>query len=59
MPEVVKASPVREDNQAQDEQRHEHEVLSDHDALLLLFLLTEISLALCHTQRCDAEIPSL
>jgi len=47
MPEVVRSSPVREENEAQHENRHEKIILSDHDALLLLFPLTENRMALC------------
>jgi len=46
MPEVVCASPMREENEAQYEHRHEEKVLSDHDALLLLFPLSKNSMSL-------------
>jgi hypothetical protein len=47
MPEVVRSSPVRKENQAQHENRHEKIILSDHDALLLLFPLTKTNVPLC------------
>jgi len=46
MPEVVRSSPVREEDQAQHENRHEKIILSDHDALLLLFPLSKNSMSL-------------
>jgi hypothetical protein len=46
MPEVVRSSPMCEENQAQHENRHEKIILSDHDALLLLFPLTKHSVPL-------------
>jgi len=57
MPEVVKAPPVRENNQAQYEQRHEHEILSDHDALLLLSFLAVYNLILNPEQSSDIQDP--
>ena len=47
MPEVMRSSPMREENEAQHENRHEKIILSDHDALLLLFPLIKINLPLC------------
>jgi hypothetical protein len=47
MPEVVRSSPMREENEAQHENRHEEIILSDHDALLLLFPLTKDSVPHC------------
>ena len=41
MPEVMRSSPMCEENQAQSENRHEEKVLSDHDPLLLLFLFDQ------------------
>jgi hypothetical protein len=46
MPEVVRSPPVRKENQAQHENRHEKIILSDHDALLLLFSLCKNSMPL-------------
>ena len=48
MPEVVRSSPMREENEAQHENRHEKKILSDHDALLLLFPLPKTG---CHFAR--------
>ena len=53
MPEVVRSSPMREENEAQHEHRHEEIILSDHDALLLLFLLTKTSDA---TLRSESDV---
>jgi len=39
MPELMHSSPMREENEDQHENRHEKIILSDHDALLLLFPL--------------------
>jgi hypothetical protein len=47
MPEVVSASPAREENKAQYEHHHEKVVLSDHDALLLLFVAARTRMPLC------------
>jgi hypothetical protein len=55
-PEVMRSSPMREENEAQHEHRHEEKVLSDHDALLLLFLLAKIRMPLCVWGRCDGRI---
>jgi hypothetical protein len=41
MPEVMRSSPMCEENQAQSENCHEEKVLSDHDPLLLLFLFDQ------------------
>jgi hypothetical protein len=46
MPEVVRSSPVGEENQAQHENRHEKIILSDHDALLLLFSVSKSRMSL-------------
>ena len=46
MPEVIRSSPVREENEAQHEHHHEEIVLSDHDALLLLSSITNRCLSL-------------
>jgi hypothetical protein len=46
MPEVMRSSPMREENEAQHEHRHEEKILSDHDALLLLLPLTKDSVPL-------------
>jgi hypothetical protein len=46
MPEVMRSSPMREENEAQHEHRHEEKILSDHDALLLLFRLTKNTMPL-------------
>jgi hypothetical protein len=46
MPEVIRSSPMREENEAQHEHRHEEIILSDHDALLLLFPLTNNTMPL-------------
>jgi hypothetical protein len=47
MPEVMRSSPMREENEAHHEHRHEEIILSDHDALLLLFPVTKDSVPLC------------
>jgi hypothetical protein len=44
MPKVMRSSPVCEENENHHENRHEKKVLSDHDALLLLFPLTKSSM---------------
>jgi hypothetical protein len=51
-PEVMRSSPMCEENQAQSENRHEEKVLADHDPLLLLFLLTKVRMPLCVGERC-------
>src|ERR1700686_114164 len=55
MPEGVRASPMREENESQNEHRHEKKVLCDHDALLLLFRLTKNSVPLRTGERCDGR----
>ena len=46
MPEVTRRAPVCEENEAHNQYRHEEIILSDHDALLLQFPITEVSMAL-------------
>jgi hypothetical protein len=53
MPQVVCSSPVRKENEAHHENKHEEVILSDHDALLLLFPLTNTSMPLYIGERCD------
>jgi hypothetical protein len=53
LPEVVGASPMREENEAQHEQDHKEIILSDHDVLLLLLALTDTSIPRWAAERCD------
>jgi hypothetical protein len=57
MPEMMRSSPMREENEAQHKNRHEEIILSDHDALLLLFPLTNPSMFLYDGGRCDQGNP--
>jgi hypothetical protein len=57
MPKVVHAAPVCKEKQAQHENRHEKIVLSDHDALLLLFPLTKDTMPLSAEKCCDGRNP--
>jgi hypothetical protein len=57
MPEMMRSSPMREENEAQHENRHEEIILSDHDALLLLFPLTNPSMLLYDGKQCDEGNP--
>lgn len=41
VPEVMSASPMNHEQEADHEQRHEEIILSDHDALLLLTSISE------------------
>jgi hypothetical protein len=56
-PEVMCASPMREENEAQHKHRHEKIILPDHDALLLLFPLNKNSMPLRTGERCDGGNP--
>jgi hypothetical protein len=57
MPKMMGASHMREEEQTQHEQRHEEIVLSDHDALLLLFTLSKNMITPGENNRSDGRNP--
>jgi hypothetical protein len=57
MPKMMGTSHMREEKQAQDEQRHEEIILMDHDALLLLFTLSKRIIAPGENKRSDGGNP--
>jgi hypothetical protein len=52
MPEMVRPSQMRKENQAHRKQRHEKIILSDHDALLLLSPIANKRMAPRAETRC-------
>jgi hypothetical protein len=53
VPQVVSASPMREEDQTHHQREQEEIILSDHDALLLLPSLAKTSIPLWLREGCD------